>query len=236
VVGTSVGSIAGAFYCAGMPLKTVEDLANNIKWSNISNFSITSMLGLAVSDKMLSNKKLESFVNESLGNITFRDLKKQLVIVATDLNTGERILLTEGSVGFAARASATIPGFFMPVEYRQRFLVDGGLSENIPVNVAKLYNPDIIIAVPVSADLTKNNTNSVLQTLLQAIYIQGAVFDSRNKALADALISPDVSNMTVSDFDHAGTAIEKGELAARQSLRSLKIMIMDNMEARYLFE
>ncbi|MDR2708703.1 MAG: patatin-like phospholipase family protein [Elusimicrobiota bacterium] len=236
VVGTSVGSIAGAFYCAGVPMDKVENLAKTIKWTTISNFSITSMLGMALADKMLSNKKLESFVNDNLGNITFDKLQTPLVIVATDLNTGQRVLLTEGSVGFAARASSTIPGFFEPVSYRQRFLVDGGLSENIPVNVAKLFNPDIIIAVVVSADITKNNADSVLQVLLQAIYIQGASFDAENIALADALILPQVSDISVSDFVKAPQAIEQGEIGARQALRNLKMTALNKTNPRYLFD
>ena len=105
--------------------------------------------------------------------------------MATDLNTGERILLRNGSVAFAVRASSTLPGFFKPVEYRQRYLVDGGLAENIPVGVAKLFDPDVIIAVLVSADITKNTTNNVLSTLIQAIYIQGRVLDQENLASAD---------------------------------------------------
>jgi NTE family protein len=166
VVGTSIGSIAGAFFCAGIPMSKVEEIAQNVTWTTISNASPVSLAGLLFTDKMLSTAAIEKFIDNNIGDITFDKLKIPLICVATDLNTGEKILLNDGKVAFAVRASATIPGFFEPVPYRQRNLIDGGLSDNIPVGIAKGFNPDIIIAVPVSADITKNNTSSVLLILL----------------------------------------------------------------------
>ncbi|MDR2351123.1 MAG: patatin-like phospholipase family protein, partial [Endomicrobium sp.] len=171
VVGTSIGSIAGALYCAGASL---ENLQNDIKCfdvGDISNFNSLSLLEMLLSDHLLSNKKLENFINARIGEITFNQLQIPLVCIATDLITGERILLREGSVAFAARASSTLPGIFQPVEYNQRYLVDGGLSENIPVGVAKIFKMDVIIAVSLSADITKNSVNNIFLTLIQAIYI-----------------------------------------------------------------
>ncbi|MDR3275521.1 MAG: patatin-like phospholipase family protein [Endomicrobium sp.] len=118
VVGTSVGSIVGAFYCAGIPLEKLENLAKNVHWNDISNFNYPSLISILLNEKLLSNEKLEKFVSKHIGEINFNQLQTSLFCIATDLNTGERVLFREGNVSFAVRASATIPGIFKPVAYR----------------------------------------------------------------------------------------------------------------------
>jgi NTE family protein len=236
VVGTSVGSIVGALYCAGL---SFEHLAYDIKdfdIKDISNFSYPSILGMFLSEHLLSNKKLENFINERIGSLTFEQLQIPLVCVATDLITGERILLREGSVPFAARASATIPGIFQPVEYMQRCLVDGGLSENIPVSVAKIFKPDVIIAVPVSADITKNSISNVFLILMQAVYIQGQILDQYNLKMADIIIRPEVGDLNAVNFKEAYKTIDKGFIAAKQAVKNVKMAIINKVAERVLVE
>jgi NTE family protein len=136
----------------------------------------------------------------------------------------------------AARASSNIPGIFEPVEYRQRYLVDGGISENVPVKVAKIYNPDVIIAVPVSADITKNSTDNVYMTLMQAIYIQGQSIDNEELQSADVIIRPDVGDISAVDMDRAYQTIDKGFYAAQRSLKDLKIKILEKTQEKHLLE
>ena len=236
VVGTSIGSIAGAFYCAGIPLDKVEELSKEINWKSISNVSIPSIVAMLTKEELLSNEQVENFLKKNIGDLRFEQLKTPLVCVATDLNTGERVLLKEGSVAFAARASSTLPGFFKPVEYRQRYLVDGGLAENIPVGVAKLFDSDIIIAVAVSADITKNAPKSVFMTLMQSIYIQGKTLDHENLQLADVIIRPEVEQMSTADLKHAYQSIDKGFVAAKQSMKNIKMTIINRTQEKYLIE
>ncbi len=236
VVGTSIGSIAGAFYCAGIPVEKIESLAKEINWKTVSNFGVPSIISMFLNEKLLSNKQMEEFIHDNIGDMRFDQLKTPLICVATDLNTGERVLLREGSVSFAARASATMPGFFQPVEYRQRYLVDGGLAENVPVGVAKLFNPDVIIAVAVSADITKNTTDNVFSTLLQAIYIQGSALDQEHLRLADVIIRPSVGEMSSADLKNAYKTIDKGFIATKFALRNIKIAIINKTQEKYLIE
>jgi NTE family protein len=236
VVGTSVGSIAGAFYCAGVPLDHLDDIAKNISLKDISNYNYLSFLSIFLNENLLSNEKLEQFIYENIGNVRFDQLKTPLVCVTTDLNTGERVLLREGSVAFAVRASSSIPGIFKPIEYMQRYLVDGGLVENIPVNVAKIFDADIIIAVSVAADITKNDLDNVFFTLMQAIYIQGMALDQYNLGMADVVISPDVGSLSVIDFKNSYKTIDKGVIAARSSVKSIKKAIINKMLEKYLLE
>jgi NTE family protein len=236
VVGTSVGSIAGALYCAGTSLENLQNDIKDFNLGNISNFSSISLLKIILVDHLLSNKKLENFINAKIGDVTFNQLQIPLVCIATDLITGERILLREGSVAFAARASSTVPGIFQPVEYNQRYLIDGGLSENIPIKVAKIFKADVIIAVSLSADITKNNVNNVFLTLMQAIYIQGQSLDQYNLSMADVIICPDVGDLNIANFAEAYKTIDKGYMATKKSIKDVKIAIINKIPEKILIE
>ncbi|MDR1522678.1 MAG: patatin-like phospholipase family protein [Endomicrobium sp.] len=236
VVGTSVGSLVGAFYCAQVPIEKVCNLAEQFTIGTFSNINYISMFDMLFMDNLFSNQKLEKYMNDIIGNIGFEELKIPLICVATDLNTGEKILLREGSVAFAARASSTIPGIFKPVEYKQRYLIDGGLTENIPVSVAKIFNCDVIIAVSVAADITKNNISTPIEILMQAIYIQGRMFDEYNLDLADIVIRPEVGYLSVLDFKNASCCINKGFIAAKRVIKDIKKIIINKTEEKYLLE
>ena len=93
-----------------------------------------------------------------------------------------------GSLSSAARASATIPGLFAPVEFRHRYLVDGGLVSNIPTDLLASMGAELIIAVDVTADFSQFRPKNVLATLNQAIYIQGETLSKRE--LQRAELSP----------------------------------------------
>ncbi|MDR1103765.1 MAG: patatin-like phospholipase family protein [Endomicrobium sp.] len=236
VVGTSVGSIAGALYCAGASLERLQDDIKEFDVGHISNFNSISLLELLLADRLLSNKKLENFINARIGEVTFNQLRIPLVCIATDLITGERILLREGSVAFAARASSAVPGIFQPVEYNQRYLIDGGLSENIPVSVARIFKADVIIAVPLSADITKNNVNNIFLTLMQAIYIQGQSLDQYNLSKVDVIICPEVGDLNAADFAGAYKTIDKGYMAMKKSIKEVKVAIINKIRERVLIE
>ncbi|MDR0822688.1 MAG: patatin-like phospholipase family protein [Endomicrobium sp.] len=236
VVGTSMGSIVGALYCSGMSMANVRKLSENIKWGEISNLNIPSLFTMLVNEDLLSNEDLEKLLNKNIGNLNFSDLKITLICIATDLNTGERILLREGSVAFAARASATIPGVFKPAAYNQRYLVDGGLYENIPVDVARIFNPDIVIAISVAADISKNSTSNVFNSLMQAIYIQGKVFDGENISKSDIVISPSVGDVSATELNRSAEVIRKGFVAGRQSIENVKMVLINKTKGKKLFE
>lgn len=227
VVGTSMGALVGSLFCSGMKIEDIEKIAEDIKWADISNLGIPSLLTMLTSEKLLSTEKMEKFVNKLIGDKYFFQLNIPFACVATDIKTGEKIVFKEGPVAPAARASANIPGIFAPVEYRQRYLVDGGLVENIPVSVAKLFDPDIIITVAVTADITKNSFNNIFTTLFQTIYIQGQQSDRNNLAMSDIVIAPKVSDVSAIELGKAVECIDAGFVAGKNSLQKIKKLIID---------
>ncbi|MFH1283684.1 MAG: patatin-like phospholipase family protein [bacterium] len=227
VIGTSVGSIVGVLYCAGMSIKEIESLGENTGWNTLTNISTAALVKLLMAESLLSNKKMERYLSKFLGDKRFEDLDIPFVCIATDVHTGEKIIFKEGDVLTAVRASSTIPGLFSPVEYRHRFLVDGGLVDNLPTDVAKMMGADIIIAVPLEADFSKYKLDNVLQILNQAIYIQGLVLSNELSKSADVLIKPMIKDITTFELWRSKEAIDSGEKAARNAIENVKSIIIN---------
>ena len=227
IVGNSIGALVGAMYASGAPAESIEKLAENTGWNDISNFSNPSVLKLFITGKLLSTEKMEKYLEKYTGSKRFDELKVDFACIATDILTGERVVLKEGEVARAARASATIPGLFEPVEYRHRFLVDGGLSDNIPTDIAKLMGADYIITVCVSADFSKNKVSSVFSMLTQAISIQGRQLDDQKLKLSDINIFPKVSDVSLMELNRSRECIDAGSVAARESIAQIKKQLLE---------
>lgn len=236
IAGTSVGALIGGLYAAGVSVEKLERLIEDIGWEKITNLSAEAVVKLLVAEKLLSTEKMEKYVALQIGNKRFDELKIPFACVATDLKTGEKIIFREGLVAPAVRASATIPGVFQPVEYRQRYLVDGGLVDNLPVEVAKILGADIIIAVSVGADFTQYSTANVLLTLNQAIYIQGEVLVQEQLKKANLVIRPQVKDVTAIELWRARECIDAGVTATRKILPQIKDLIMEQTYTRLFLQ
>jgi NTE family protein len=226
VVGTSVGAIVGALYCAGVPPEKIERMAAEVGWDKLSNLSATGVVRLLVSERLLSTKKMEGYLRAAFGDKTFADLKIPFACVAADLRTGERIILREGSVALAARASATIPGVFEPVPYRHRLLIDGGVIDNVPTDVARLLGADVVLCADAPVDFTRNKVSNVFMTLSQALYIQGQVISRERLAQADWVVTPEVGGIGATELNRSPECVAAGETAARRAMESLRRLLV----------
>lgn len=236
IVGTSVGALVGALYSAGEPVSRIETIGQSVDWNNLADVKGSSLVKLIIHEQLLSAEKLEHYLNDKIGPKRFSDLPIPFACVATDLMSGERLIMRDGEVAIAARASATIPGIFAPVEYRHRFLVDGGIYDNLPTDVAKLLGADIVIAVAVQADISKHNVDNVFMTLTQAIYIQGRVLDEGRMKEADILIRPQVGDVSAVDLGRSAECIDAGIASARQAMAELKLTLIKRTPDRNLFK
>ena len=234
VVGTSVGALIGGFYASGMSVDEIEDIARQTGWADLTNVTPFSVLRMVISKKLLSTEKLEKYIISRIGDKQFYELKIPFACTATDIRTGEKIIFREGSVAQAVRASANIPGIFEPVEFRHRLLVDGGLVDNIPTGLAKLLKADIIIAVDISSDFTKNLASSVLMVLNQSIYIQGNLLSCDQLKYADLVINPQVSDVTAYELWRYQECIDAGKIACRKMMPQLKRLIIEKTFQRIL--
>src|SRR5439155_3920688 len=156
----------------GVPTSRLEKMAEEIGWSSLTNLSRYSLFRLVLTEERLSTNNMEVYLRKQIGDTRFDQLKIPFACVATDLQTGERVVFRDGEVALAARASATYPGMFEPVEFRHRYLVDGGLVSNLPTDLLALMDANVIVAVDVTADIAHTQPKSVLEVMNQAIYIQ----------------------------------------------------------------
>ena len=155
IAGTSIGALIGAIYASGVSAKEIEEIALNIdKIKTITLFAPTiSHSGLIDGNKII--KFIESIIDRQ--NIS--DLNIPFAAVATDIMTGEEVVITKGSLLHTLRASISIPGIFTPAKYNGKFLVDGGLVNPVPVSVALNMSADILIAVNVIPSPQKKAQN-----------------------------------------------------------------------------
>lgn len=147
VSGCSIGAYVGAAYCSGK----LPELA---EWSSgLTEWQVLSMLGVGLhKGGLVSGQKVFQALQDQFSVAEFEQLDKPLGIVATDLYSGKEITFTEGEIVRAVRASCAIPGFFPPVKYQNRWLVDGAVVNPVPVNLCNRLGSDFTIAVNLGAD------------------------------------------------------------------------------------
>ncbi len=232
IVGVSVGALIGSLRAAGISDEELEAMAGEIGWNNLSSFSKANAVKLFLSDELFSTQGMENYLKSHIGERTFADLPIPFSCVTADLRTGERVVFREGSVAFAARASATIPGVFQPVPYRQRLLVDGGLVDNLPTDIIQSKKPwDVVVAVLPRADRLPNDKLTVFRSLTRAIDIQGRVIVRENRKNADFFIEPEVGDVGIADLKRSRDCIEAGTLATRKEALALKAMLLKRLAA-----
>jgi NTE family protein len=144
IAGTSIGSVVGSLYAAGASINQLEEAALSMKKSKT-----LFLIDLALPHSgLISGKRIEEMLDDlALKDKTFDDLKIPFAAVAADVESGAKVILNQGKVIDAVRASISIPGIFTPVKYQDYFLVDGGIVDPVPVDVVQKMGADIIIAV-----------------------------------------------------------------------------------------
>lgn len=160
ITGTSMGAFIGAMYASGVPVEQMEQVALEIDW-----LSMAKLLAPVIPTSGLSDgKKLVAFMAELLPVRDFKQLRIPLAVTATDINTGEAVIIKQGDLLEALHASLAFPGIFSPVRFGQRFLVDGGLCSPIPTDAARNLGADKIIGVCTIPAVVKQTPETFLPT------------------------------------------------------------------------
>lgn len=211
IAGTSMGSLIAALYACGLKLKFIERLAQRISRRTWMDITIPR-LGL------IAGEKLEQLLHMLTGKRSFTDLSLPLAVVAVDLISGERIVINEGSIARAVRASCAIPGIFSPVEMGEKLLVDGGVLQRVPASVVREMGADIVIAVDVGVDVGDYQIDHIFDVLSRSLDIMSREINRAQSRDANLVITPEVSDIGPFDFQCVEEAIGRGETAARQAL------------------
>ena len=206
VAGTSAGAMVGAAYCAGIPLSEIETLFLSMNWPSLLKVSIKKPLSL------FDTQPMEDFLRKKIGDIEFKDLRIPFAAIACDILTGEKVVLDNGPLAPALRASAAIPGLFSPVEINGQLLVDGGIVDNLPVEQVRAMGARYVIASDVSkrGKINKKPENP-FEVLLSMIYIMQARGALINEDQCDCYIRPQVSQYSSWGFKDAPLMKEAGK-------------------------
>jgi NTE family protein len=231
IAGTSVGAVMGAIFAAGRDTNKMVAQALDANWKRMTPMIDPSFPKTG----FLKGRKIKNLLSSFLGgNIAFSDLKIPFACVATDIDTGEEVVINSGSVPDALRATISIPGIFTVVKREGRFLVDGGLTTPVPVNVVKEMGADFVIAVNVNPDVSARMGKSsqkrlkvhkepnIFQIMMQSIYITTYSLARGSMGEADVVIEPDLPNIGATDFNKADVMISRGQQAALQVIPEIK--------------
>lgn len=216
VAGVSAGSIAGALYCAGVPLDDMVRALDEFRWRHVASLT-WPLRGL------LSFQKLENYVIKWIGDAWFSELKKPFAVGTTDLLTGRAVIFTTGRVAPLVRASCSIPGLVVPLEYGEYWLCDGGVSGNLPTQAARALGADIVIGVDLMKPHVRKNFGvpGIGMTALE-ILVRSSGGGVEN---ADVVIAPALDNKTYSRFSRYKELMALGEQAAEAMLPRLRAEI-----------
>ncbi len=155
VVGTSIGALVGA----ALATERLDDLEDWIR--SLTQVEMVKLLDAGLSDGgFIGGTKLMRAFGKRVGDLDIEDCTIPFAAVATDVGNGREVWLQEGPIVDAVRASIAIPGLLSPVRHRDRWLVDGGLVNPVPVSVARALGADIVIAVNLNGDLVRSNGRS----------------------------------------------------------------------------
>jgi NTE family protein len=220
IVGTSVGSLIGGIYASNPDSFQLEWIAFKIDRNDVLDPSLVySKFG------PVQGVRLENFVEQSIKVKKIEDTKIPFYPIATDLNTGETIVLEKGSLAKAIRASSSIPGIFVPVTFDNRMLVDGGVTDNIACDIAKNKGADIIIAVNINKDVKETNITSLIDIVGQSASIMMQEASKSKLQFADVVIEPNTKGIGMFDFTQKKPLMDEGIKAAKQAIPKIKELI-----------
>src|ERR1700691_2346215 len=249
IAGTSVGAVVGGLYASGMTAGEIDASMRSVDWQEAfrdapprrdlafrrkqddRNFLVRLPLGLKHGQILLPKGFIQGQkLQETLRQLTlpfsnstdFDLLPTPFRAVATDLQTGNAVVMDKGDLAIAMRASISAPGVFAPVELNGQLLVDGGLADNLPIDVARDMKADILIISDVSFPLLPRAAlDSALSISNQMLAILVRKDSDRQPATLgpqDVLIEPDLGSATATDFTVPTNVIDGGAAAARDAV------------------
>jgi len=248
VIGTSMGSIVGALYSAGYSGDSIAAISNSMRWEKLfgAEVSINAVSNEEKSEfkrhlielelvrgipkapsALVNDQNLRTFFDEITFPVHDIDDFDKLPIpfraIAVDIVNGKEVAIDKGSLGFAMRASMSIPAIFTPMEYQNILLVDGGVLNNFPTDYAKAWGADIIIGSDVGGGMAPKEKLYELRTLVfQTGMLASSLKNPANRDLCDILIDH-TAHLTYStgDFDKGIPIFNEGKIGTREKLLEL---------------
>lgn len=260
IVGTSIGSIVGGFYSCGYTLDEMHEIFTDFDWdialSLTNKYQRTTLfpeqkklqdrslltipldgitpviIPAAFSNGLYLSEKINSYLLNARYHPakSFSDLKIPFAAVATDINSGKKIVMTKGNISESIKASFTFPLLYSPIQINGKNLVDGGLTANIPTDAAKSLGADYIIAVNTTSPLRRSEELSdPISTADQILSITMAQLNELQIKGANVVITPDLGDYILTNFSNVDFLTKQGEISAQKYLTKIRESI-DSLE------
>lgn len=228
ISGTSIGAVIGSFYAIGLTIERMTEFALGFGRKRVMFWMDPSFFRTG---GILKGEKIEQALREFAGSPDFKDLKVPFYIVTSDLITGKEVVLSEGDVFNAVRASFSIPGVFSPVRHNEQWLLDGAVVAPVPTRVLREHKCDVIIAVDVGNELStewaldSGGTPGTVDVMIQALSMMEQKITEPCMRLADVRIVPPLGSHSWTDFSHAEELIETGYRTTIEHIPAIKRLI-----------
>jgi len=240
IAGTSMGAIVGAMYAQGKNAGEIKEAALDLGWVEMAK-----MLAFSTPKTgFLSGQKIRARLKRIIGEVDFTELKIPFACVATDILTGEEVVIQQGPVLEAVIASMSIPIIFKAAKWNGRYLVDGGSVNPVPVSVLNNMGSDFIIAsnvvvepvdrsrntkagTEVLKDTGKSKEPNIFNIMIQFVNITSYQSVKYGLSGADVVIQPDVADIGFTEFRNARECIIRGGSAAQASMPEIKRLLAD---------
>ncbi len=228
IAGSSAGALFGGLYAAFGDVKKLEEVATSFNWKDWMKSFADPALGLGI----LKGEKAETQLRGWVNHVNIEDLKIKFGAVATDLNTAEVVVIDIGDLAKAVRASGSVPLLFQPEKIAGRYLIDGGLSCPVPVEIVKQMGADIVIAVNLDSVYFLNEKkkvvkHTVLSVLKNSLFLLRHHLAEKEIRGADVIINPDIPYVMDLDFVHKDNIIKGGEEAAEKQIKLIKKLLLN---------
>jgi NTE family protein len=189
ISGTSIGALVASYYAFGKDIETLESISSEISFSSLIGFKLQKQ-------GIFSTTSIKEMVERDLGKVYIEQARIPLAICATDISTGEQVTLREGKLADAICASMAVPGVFIPVEINGKTLVDGGITENVPVSALEKMGAGITIAVDLNGCPHYHEPKDIIAIMGNAIDIAIDLRTKEQIKKADLVLSMDLANFS----------------------------------------
>ena len=189
ISGTSIGALVASYYAFGKSIDTLESVSADMSFSSLIGFKLQKQ-------GLFSTKSIKEMVIKDIGNVYIEQARIPLAICATDIASGEQVIMTEGKLADAICASMAVPGVFIPVEIHGKTLVDGGITENVPVSVLDKMGAGITIAVDLNGCPHYPPPKDIIAIMGNAIDIAIDLRTKEQLKKADLVLSMDLANFS----------------------------------------
>lgn len=217
IIGSSAGSMMGALYADKKSSDAVYQLIEPATfWTFADVANVPNLSGV------VKGYHLEKFLMQHLDAKTFDELKIPLVVVTTDLTTGEPFIIQSGPIPPAILASSAIPGVVQPVRLYGHILVDGGVATTVPVTIAEQFHPKMILSVDIGIDLTPEVSMRSSKIVMRSYDIISNHLTQYQIKASDVIINPSLGYQSAFDMKHRMDAYQAGIDAAEKMMPEIK--------------